>query len=159
MSRKKEIDDEIILNKINLEPNLFYSLLINYNYKFKSKYVKYFTENKNELSEEELSQVENLYNIFKDIENLKISIEPYIILILSLEPFELNNLLRFFIINWNILIDCHNENSFGYTLEDFSKIPKNKLLSEFLNILKNFIVDKKKAFFILNSLQNYFYPF
>ena len=83
MSRKKEIDDEIILNKINLEPNLFYSLLINYNYKFKSKYVKYFTENKNELSEEELSQVENLYNIFKDIENLNRIISKWIKIILQ----------------------------------------------------------------------------
>lgn len=158
MSTKKQ-QDEIILNKINLEPNLFYSLLINYNYKFKSKYINYFTKNKNELNEKELSNIELLYEIFKDIESLDISIEPYIILILSLEPYELNNLLRFFIIKWNALKDCHIENSFGYTLEEFSKISKKNLLLEFLNILKTFVVDQQKAFFILNSLQNYFYPF
>jgi hypothetical protein len=158
MSKKKE-QDEIILNKINLEPNLFYSLLLNYNFKFKSKYINYFTKNKNELNEKELYNIELLYEIFKDTEFLEISIEPYIILILSLESYELNNLLRFFIIKWNTLKDCHTENSFVYTLEEFSKIPKQDLLSEFLNILKTFVLDQKRSFFILNSLQNYFYPF
>ena len=113
-----------------------------------------------DLNNKELQDVERLYTIFKNIENLEISIEPYIILILSLENFEINNLLRYFIIKWNTLLDNHTENSFVYTLEDFSKISKKHSLHEFLNIIEAFIQnDQNKSFFILNALQNYFYPF
>ena len=156
-------NEHIILDKIKLEPKLFYSLLINYGHNFQNKYINYFTKDdvqKNQLSNNELQDIDRLYTIFKNIENLDISIEPYIILILSLENFEINNLLRYFIIKWNTLIDNQIENSFGYTLEDFSKISKKHTLQEFLNIIKTFIQnDQNKSFFILNALQNYFYPF
>ena len=161
--------NKFTLDKVFIDPQLFYNYLKEYGYKFNKEIEKHIFYNKIILNNIDIiSNINKINNIFRIIKD-EINIKPFIIILLSINNQNIKNIYRECLIKWNINKPEHFKNkNFKYFLEKLNKNALNLFLEsidDFINkhdyndnnkkISEN--EKKKLCFFILNCIENYYY--
>jgi len=153
--------DKFIFEKIVINPILFYKSLVGYGYIFDKNLEKYFVNKSTKIDKNTKENMNRIYDIFSI--NKNINIEPFIILLLSVDKSNLKNIYRHFLIKWN----NYKKKIYKFKNKTFKfKLNEIKNLDMFLESVNNFINSEqnkeyknKCVYFILNCIQNYYYLF
>ena len=150
--------DKYVFKKLIIEPILFYKTIYEHGYIFNKNIENYFIDNKKyNLDKDTIKNINRLIDIFS-VDN--INIKPFIVILLSVDNLNLKNISRHILVKWNIYKQLDKR---------FQKKKINLKLSEltlyyFLDNIDKFINSNKSMknnliYFVLNSIENYFYLF
>jgi len=148
--------DQYIFDKLIIEPILFYKSLLKYGYVFDKNIEKYFIGKNNLIANKKL-QIDKLNNILTTKKQL--NLQPFIVILLSLDRQYLKNIYRHILTKWKIYKSLENNfanKTFNLPLGNLNNLDQLiDCLQEFLSVNK---WHDRLVFFILNTIQNYFYP-